>query len=50
MEEFRGLTAEMYQTIVAIVDDWLREVRVTREGLRAPGGSDNPTSGGPDAH
>ena len=33
MEEFRGLTAEMYQAIVAIVDDRLREVRVTREGF-----------------
>jgi DNA repair exonuclease SbcCD ATPase subunit len=31
MEEFRGLTAEMYQAIVAIVDDRLRDVRVTRE-------------------
>ncbi len=33
MEEFRGLTAEMYQAIVAIVDDRLRDVRVTREGF-----------------
>ena len=33
MEEFRGLTAEIYQAIVAIVDDRLREVRVTREGF-----------------
>jgi uncharacterized phage infection (PIP) family protein YhgE len=33
MEEFRGLTAEMYQAIVAIVDDRLSEVRVTREGF-----------------
>ena len=33
MEEFRGLTAEMYQAIVAIIDDRLREVRVTREGF-----------------
>jgi predicted nuclease with TOPRIM domain len=33
MQEFRGLTAEMYQAIVAIVDDRLREVRVTREGF-----------------
>ena len=33
MEEFHGLTAEMYQAIVAIVDDRLREVRVTREGF-----------------
>jgi predicted nuclease with TOPRIM domain len=33
MEESRGLTAEMYQAIVAIVDDRLREVRVTREGF-----------------
>jgi hypothetical protein len=33
MEEFRVLTAEMYQAIVAIVDDRLREVRVTREGF-----------------
>jgi len=33
MEEFHGLTAEMYQVIVAIVDDRLREVRVTREGF-----------------
>jgi predicted nuclease with TOPRIM domain len=33
MEEFRGLTAEMYQAVVAIVDDRLREVRVTREGF-----------------
>ena len=33
MEEFRGLTAEMYQAIVAIVDDRLREVRVSREGF-----------------
>ena len=33
MEEFRGLTAEMYQAIVAIVDDRLEEVRVTREGF-----------------
>ena len=33
MEEFRGLTAEMYQAIVAIMDDRLREVRVTREGF-----------------
>jgi hypothetical protein len=33
MEEFRGLTAEMYQAIVAIIDDRLREVRVAREGF-----------------
>jgi predicted nuclease with TOPRIM domain len=33
MEEIRGLTAEMYQAVVAIVDDRLREVRVTREGF-----------------
>ncbi len=33
MAEFRGLTTEMYQAIVAIVDDRLREVRVTREGF-----------------
>jgi hypothetical protein len=33
MEEFRGLTAELYQAIVAIMDDRLREVRVTREGF-----------------
>ena len=33
MQESRGLTAEMYQAIVAIVDDRLREVRVTREGF-----------------
>jgi septal ring factor EnvC (AmiA/AmiB activator) len=33
MEEFHGLTAEMYQAIVAIVDDRLREVRITREGF-----------------
>jgi predicted nuclease with TOPRIM domain len=33
MQEFRGLTAEMYQAIVAIIDDRLREVRVTREGF-----------------
>jgi multidrug efflux pump subunit AcrA (membrane-fusion protein) len=33
MQEFRGLTAELYQAIVAIVDDRLREVRVTREGF-----------------
>jgi cysteinyl-tRNA synthetase len=33
MEEFRGLTAEMYQAIVVIVDDRLRAVRVTREGF-----------------
>jgi hypothetical protein len=33
MEEFRGLTEEMYQDIVAIVDDRLRQVRVTREGF-----------------
>jgi hypothetical protein len=31
MEEFRGLTAEVYQAIVAIVDDRLREIRATRE-------------------
>ena len=33
MEGFHGLTAEMYQAIVAIVDDRLRDVRVTREGF-----------------
>jgi uncharacterized coiled-coil protein SlyX len=33
MDEFRGLTAEMYQAIVAIMDDRLRDVRVTREGF-----------------
>jgi hypothetical protein len=33
MEEFRGLTAEMYQAIVAIVDDRLRDARVTRDGF-----------------
>jgi hypothetical protein len=32
MDESPGLTAEMYQAIVAILDDWLREVRVIREG------------------
>jgi BMFP domain-containing protein YqiC len=33
MEEFRGLTAEMYQAVIAIVDDRFRELRVTREGF-----------------
>jgi chromosome segregation ATPase len=33
MQEFHGLTAELYQAIVAIVDDRLRGVRVTREGF-----------------
>jgi predicted nuclease with TOPRIM domain len=33
MEEFHGLTAETYQAIVAIIDDRLRDVRVTREGF-----------------
>jgi hypothetical protein len=33
MEESRGLTAEMYQAIVAIVDDRLEAVQVTREGF-----------------
>ena len=33
MDESRGLTAEMYQAIVAIIDDRLREVRVTRQGF-----------------
>jgi predicted nuclease with TOPRIM domain len=33
MEEFHGITAELYQAIVAIVDDRLREVQVTREGF-----------------
>jgi predicted nuclease with TOPRIM domain len=33
MKALRGLTAEMYQAIVAIIDDRLREVRVTREGF-----------------
>jgi chromosome segregation ATPase len=33
MQEHRGLTAEMYQAIVAIADDRLREVPVTREGF-----------------
>jgi len=31
MEEFRGITAEMYRAIVALVDDRLKEIRVTRE-------------------
>jgi hypothetical protein len=33
VEEFRGLTAALYQTIVAIVDDRLGEIRVTRESF-----------------
>jgi hypothetical protein len=33
MEEFRGLTADLYQAIVAIVDDRLEAVRLTREGF-----------------
>ena len=33
MEEFRGLTAELYQAIVAIVDDRLEAVRLGREGF-----------------
>jgi hypothetical protein len=33
MEEFRGLTAELYQAIVAVVDDRLAAARLTREGF-----------------
>ncbi|MGB9890005.1 MAG: hypothetical protein ACPLTQ_10095 [Anaerolineae bacterium] len=31
MEQFQGLTAEMYRAIVTIVDDRMREIRVTRQ-------------------
>ncbi len=34
MEEFRGLTAEMYRAIVAVVDDRLKEIRVAREDFQ----------------
>jgi hypothetical protein len=33
VEEFRGLTAELYQALVAVVDDRLGEIRVTRESF-----------------
>lgn len=33
MEEPSGLTAEQYRAIVAIVDERLKDVRVTREGF-----------------
>ena len=33
MEEFRGLTAELYQAIVAVVDDRLAAAQLTREGF-----------------
>ncbi len=32
---FQGLTAEMYQAIVSIVDDRMREIKVVREGFDA---------------
>jgi hypothetical protein len=33
MEEAGGLSAEQYRAIVAIVDDRLKDVRVTREAF-----------------
>jgi hypothetical protein len=31
MEQHQGLTAEMYRAVVAVVDDRVGEIRVTRE-------------------
>jgi hypothetical protein len=50
MQEFRGLTAELYQAIVAIVDDRLRGVRVTQEGFERLEGAIAPVSRNPGAH
>ncbi len=33
MKEFEGITAELYRAIVAIVDDRLKEIRLTRESF-----------------
>lgn len=33
MEEYHGLTAGLYQAVVAIVDDRVRDMRATREGF-----------------
>ena len=35
MEQTKGLTAEMYKAVVAIVDERVREIRVTREAFSA---------------
>ena len=35
MEQIKGLTAEMYRAVVAIVDERVKEIRVTREDFSA---------------